>query len=128
MILASEAKAVELGMSVTTSIVDESGVLKAFSRMDGSPLAALRVSTKKAITAVGFGLSSGQAWYNFVKDDPILSHGVASIDDFTMLGGGFTIVVDGKVIGAIGVAGGHYKQDIVCAEAALALLPHEAQT
>lgn len=123
MLLASEEKAAELGLAVTTCVVDESGVLKAFSRMDGSPLAGLRVSMKKAITAVGFGLPSGQAWYDFVKDDPILTHGAPSIEDFTMLGGGFPIVIDGMTVGAIGVAGGHYKQDVVCAQAALALLP-----
>lgn len=120
MIAAAETKADEIGLKIATTIVDESGVLKAFSRMDGSALVAVDVSRKKAITAVGFGLTTGQAWHDFVKDDPILVAGAMSIADFTMFGGGLPVFVDGQIVGAIGVSGGHYAKDEQCAKAGLA--------
>jgi hypothetical protein len=50
------------------AVVDDSGVLKAFSRMDGAPL--LAVAQDKAYTAAGFGLST-DGWFEFIKDDPV---------------------------------------------------------
>ena len=123
----TEAEATRIGLAVATTIVDESGVMKAFSRMDGAALVAGSASTKKAITAVGFGLPTGTPWHDFIKDDPILLHGAQQLDDFILLGGGFPIVVDGATIGAIGVSGGHYTQDEQCARAALTLLESTPQ-
>ncbi|MEI8138149.1 MAG: heme-binding protein, partial [Bacteroidota bacterium] len=73
MIEAATKKAQEIGFSIAITIVDESGNLKAFSRMDSAPLIAIDASRKKAVTAVGFGFPTGDAWYNFIKDDPILN-------------------------------------------------------
>ncbi len=122
MISAAEHKACELGLQVAIAIVDESGILKAFSRMDGAPLVAVGVAIKKGVTAVGFGIPTGKSWHDFVKDDPIMLHGIQSIDQFTMFGGGFPITIDGHMVGAIGVSGGHYSKDEECARAGLSAL------
>ncbi len=122
MIAAAEHKAQELGLRIATAVVDESGILKAFSRMDGAPLVAVGISVKKGVTAVGFGMPTGKPWHDFVKDDPILLHGYQSIEQFTMFGGGFPIYVDGQLVGAIGVSGGHYSKDEECARAGLAVI------
>ncbi|MGB1274804.1 MAG: GlcG/HbpS family heme-binding protein [Nannocystaceae bacterium] len=126
MIDAAEAKATEIGMAITTVIVDESGVLKAMSRMDGAALVAESASRKKALTAVGFGMPTGESWHNFIKDDPILETGATQLENFILLGGGLPIQVDGAMVGAIGISGGHYRQDEVCAAAALAVLSDSA--
>lgn len=126
LIAAAEDKAAEIGLAIATTIVDDSGVLKAYARMDGAPLVAEGASWKKARTAVGFGLPTGAAWHGFIKDDPILLHGAPQLDDFILLGGGVPIVVDGTMIGAIGVSGGHYHQDEACARAALQSLGLDA--
>ena len=122
MIAAAEKKAAEIGLAIAVTVVDEGGVLKAFSRMDGAALVAVGASRKKALTAVGFGIPTGETWHNFIKDDPILLHGAQHLDDFILLGGGSPIVVDGALVGAIGVSGGHYHQDEICTRAALELL------
>ena len=122
MIRAAEQRAGELGIGIATTIVDESGVLKAFSRMDNSPLIAVGTSKKKALTAVSFGIASGSNWYNLVKDDPSLLHGVQNIDDFILLGGGSPVRWEGVLIGAIGISGGNTKQDEECALSALETL------
>jgi len=116
------AKAQELDTAIAVCIVDESGVLKHFARMDNAPLIAVDASRKKAVTAVGFGLSTGKPWFEFIKDDPILREGVHDFTDFMLMGGGIPIVVDKQIIGAIGISGGHYENDHLCAQAALSCL------
>ncbi len=112
-------KATALGLSIVVTIVDESGVTKYFARMDHAPMIAVDASRKKAITAVGFGLPTGKTWFDFIKDDPILREGVHDFNDFMLMGGGLPIMFENKVIGAIGISGGHYEQDQLCANAAI---------
>ena len=66
-------------------------------------------------------MPTGDAWHDFIKDDPILNNGVNNIHDFILLGGGTPINSNNKIIGAIGISGGHYKQDEACCKAALNL-------
>ncbi|MGZ6617474.1 MAG: GlcG/HbpS family heme-binding protein [Solirubrobacteraceae bacterium] len=119
-IAAAEAKASEMGVPMGIAICDEAGVLKAFSRMDGAALFAVQIAQDKAYTAVGFGMPSG-GWHDFIKDDPPLAAGaVGGIDRLVIFGGGFPITTGGTIVGAIGVSGGHYSQDMEVAEAGLA--------
>jgi len=122
MIEAAEQKAAQMGHPFVIAIVDDSGVLKAFSRMDGAALLSVQVAQDKAYTAVGFGMAT-DAWYDFVKDDPPLALGAGpGIDRLILFGGGYPIKLGGAVIGGIGVSGGHYSQDMEVAEAGLSVL------
>lgn len=122
MIEAAEAKAAEMGHPFVIAVVDESGVLKAFSRMDGAALLSVQIAQDKAYTAVGFGLST-DAWHDFIKDDPPLALGAPSgIDRLVTFGGGYPISLGGAIVGGVGVSGGHYTQDMEVAKAALAVL------
>lgn len=121
-ITAAEEKAREIGVPMNIAVVDESGVLKAFTRMDGAALLSVQIAQDKAYTAVGFGMPT-HGWFDFIKDDPPLAAGApAGIDRLVIFGGGYPISVDGAVVGAIGVSGGHYTQDQQVAEAGLAVL------
>jgi uncharacterized protein GlcG (DUF336 family) len=125
-IASAVAKAQELNQAFSITILDVSGNLKAFHSMDGAPLLSLSIAKDKAYTAIGYRIPSHQ-WYDLVKDDPALSLGVpGSIDRLIILGGGYPLVVDNTVIGAIGVSGGHYKDDMQVAEAGLKALDQEA--
>ncbi|EWY37842.1 hypothetical protein N825_09680 [Skermanella stibiiresistens SB22] len=121
MIAAAEAKARELGIPMAISIADESGIQKAFVRMDGAPLLAIQVAVNKAKTAAGFGIPT-HVWHDFIKDDAPLALGAPHIPDLVVFGGGYPIKVDDAMIGAIGVSGGHYSDDMKVAEAALAVV------
>jgi uncharacterized protein GlcG (DUF336 family) len=122
MITAAEEKAREIAVAMNIAVVDESGVLKAFSRMDGAALLSVQIAQDKAYTAVGFGMPT-HGWFDFIKDDPPLAAGATSgIDRLVIFGGGYPIAIDGAVVGAIGVSGGHYSQDQEVAEAGLAVL------
>jgi len=121
-IAAAEAKAVELGLAASIAVLDESGILRAFKRMDGAALVTVSSSQDKAYTAVGFGIPS-HAWYPMIKDDPALLNGVPSaIDRLVIFGGGIPIKVDGDLVGGVGVGGGSHQQDREVAEAGLAAL------
>jgi len=123
MIDAAERKAADMGHPFVIAVVDDSGILKAFSRMDGAALLSVQIAQDKAYTAAGFGLST-DAWHDFVKDDAPLAMGAApGIDRLIVFGGGFPIMIDGNLAGAIGVSGGHYSQDMDVAKAGLAVVP-----
>ncbi|HET6965802.1 MAG TPA: heme-binding protein, partial [Acidimicrobiales bacterium] len=66
MIAAAEDKARQLGVPMNIAVLDESGVLKAFSRMDGAPLLSVQIAQDKAYTAVGFGMPT-HGWFDFIK-------------------------------------------------------------
>jgi uncharacterized protein GlcG (DUF336 family) len=118
-IAAAEVQAAELGVPMVIAVCDESGVLKAFSRMDGAALLSVQIAQDKAYTAVGFGMPT-HGWHDFIKDDPPLAAGAApGIDRLVIFGGGYPIKVNDRVVGAIGVSGGHYSQDMKVAEAGL---------
>ncbi len=118
MISAAANKATEIGVPMVIAVVDESGVLKAFHRMDGAALLSVDIAQNKAYTAVSFGMAT-DAWFEFIKNDPPLNTGIVHTPRLVVFGGGYPIVVDGKVIGGIGCSGGHYSQDMVCAQAGL---------
>jgi uncharacterized protein GlcG (DUF336 family) len=119
-ISAAEAKATDIGTPMVIAVCDESGVLKALSRMDGAALLSVQIAQDKAYTAVGFGMPT-DAWHPFIKDDPPLANGaVGGIDRLVIFGGGYPIRLGDQIVGAIGVSGGHYSQDMEVAQAGLA--------
>ncbi len=127
MVAAAEKKAREMKHPFVIAIVDESGVLKAFSRMDSAPLLSVQVAQDKAYTSVGFGLST-DGWHDFIKDDPPLAAGaVGGIDRLVVFGGGYPIKVEDQIVGGVGVSGGHYSQDMEVAKAALTVVPQPVE-
>ena len=121
-VAAAEAKAADMGVPMNIAVCDESGVLKAFSRMDGAALMSVQIAQDKAYTAVGFGMPT-DGWHEFIKDDPPLAAGaVGGIERLVIFGGGFPIRLGDQLIGAVGVSGGHYTQDMEVAQAGLAVI------
>src|SRR6202050_4444544 len=107
MIEAAERKAAEMVQPFVIAVVDDSGVLKAFSRMDGAALLSVQIAQDKAYTAAGFGMAT-DAWHDFVKDDAPLAMGAApGIDRLIVFGGGDPIKVGGAVVGGVRRRGGH---------------------
>ena len=111
------AKAKDRGGAFVIVVVDESGVVKASIRMDGAPLLSVQVATDKAYTAVGFGMAT-DAWFDFVDGDAPLKLGAtAGIDRLVVFGGGYPLTEDDRVVGAVGVSGGHWSDDMEVAKA-----------
>jgi len=124
-VAAAAKKAAELKLRMCIAVSDEAGDLKAFVRMDGAPKLSVGIAQDKAYTAASFGMPT-HAWFDFIKDDPPLLHGITHTPRLTVFGGGFPIKLNGEMIGAIGLSGGHYTQDMECARAALKAIGAEA--
>ncbi len=125
-IAAAAKKADELGLKMCIAVSDEAGDLKAFRRMDGAPKLSIQIAQDKAFTSASYGLPT-HVWYEFIKDDPPLLHGITHTPRLIVFGGGFPIILEGEVVGAIGISGGHYKQDMECARAALQAIGAEVK-
>jgi uncharacterized protein GlcG (DUF336 family) len=123
---AAAKKAAELGLRMCIAVTDDAGDLKAFRRMDGAPKLSTEIATNKAYTAASFGMPT-HAWFDFIKNDPPLLHGITHTPRLVVFGGGFPIHLEGEIVGAIGLSGGHYTQDMECARAALAAIGAEAK-
>jgi uncharacterized protein GlcG (DUF336 family) len=121
LVAGAEAKAREMNIPMSIAVVDSDGTLKAFSRMDGAALLSVQIAQDKAYTAISFGMATHE-WYDFVKNDPPLLHGIIKTDRLIVFGGGYPIKTDAGIIGGIGVSGGHYTHDMEVAQAGLAAL------
>jgi glc operon protein GlcG len=111
---AAAAKAREIGTPQCIAVVDRGGHLLAFLRMDGAKVLSLYSATQKAATAASSAAPSGEL------PEP-LATGLAAATQgrFTNLRGGLPILVEGRVIGAIGVGSGTAEQDLIVARAGI---------
>jgi glc operon protein GlcG len=112
---ASVAEARKQNLPMAVAVVDNAGLLVAFERMDNTQTGSIAVSQDKAASAALYRRSTK------VFQDA-LAGGGAGLRILTLRGanaveGGLPLIVDGKIIGAIGVSGGSAEQDGVVAKA-----------
>lgn len=93
-------------MSVRATIVtvDESGVLKEMQRMDGAPLVSVQTAMNKAYAAAAIGMPPDE-FYQAIESDGAAVAAFANRPGLALIAGGLPLVFDGRVAGAIGVAG-----------------------
>jgi glc operon protein GlcG len=108
----AEAKKNNWRMAFT--ILGPGGELVYFEKMDGTQLASVKISQGKAMTAARYRRES-RVFYNAFET----GHGYVSTLDPTLVAspGGFPLVSDGKLIGAIGCSGGTGDQDAATCKA-----------
>ena len=116
MIVAAIEKSRDLKKAMCIAVVNEAGQLKAFHAMDGAGHLAIQIAQDKAWTASSFGIAT-HVWWDFIKNDPPLLHGIVHTPRLTIFGGGYPALEEGQMIGAIGVSGGHYTDDMEVARA-----------
>jgi len=122
---AAEQKAAELGIHISTTVVDDGGNVVAFSRMDGTQLASSAISQGKAYSAVAFGRPSKDM--DSVAQPGQSGYALQAIDSrFVFSGGGLPLFFGGTLTGGIGVSGGSAEQDQLCAEAALVSMEYNS--
>lgn len=107
------------GYNVSVAVVDRSGVIRAQVRMDGAGAHTIESSFRKAYTSASLKLPTMQL-AKIAANDPEL-HGLHHMaNNILMLGGGLPVVIDGEVVGGIGVGGAPGTLlDEICAEAGL---------
>ena len=126
MVRAAIEKAREIGVLESVCVVDEGGYPIALERMDGARITGPQIAWNKAFTAAGHKRST----HLFTKPPggPALPGNEAfgiqlSFEGrFAAFVGGFPVVVNGEVVGGVGLSGGNGEQDTKCALAALQAL------
>lgn len=102
-----EAKKLKLAFAV----VEPSGELVAFARMEDVPYAASHVAQQKARSAARFRLPTAEFESRVQGGRTVL----LTSDEVIAVGGGVPVVVNGRVIGAIGVSGATAAEDAAIA-------------
>jgi glc operon protein GlcG len=112
---AAEAKAKQNNWNVAISIVDSGGHAVMLQRLDGTQLASIRIAEGKARTAVEFRRPTK------ALEDVIAGGGAglrySTVPEVNLMEGGVPIVVEGKIVGGIGVSGVDSKDDAEIARA-----------
>ena len=119
LIAGAVAKAQDMGIPMSIAISDADGTLVGFQRMDNASLISLDIAQNKAYSSAATGMPT-DALHEFIKGDAPLAAGFVHTPRLVVFGGGYPVIVDGTVVGAIGVSGGHYSHDMDVAKAALA--------
>jgi glc operon protein GlcG len=101
--------------TVSIAVVDISGTLVAFHRLDSAPPASVDLSIGKARTAARFKTTSKD-----MEDLATRRSGFLGVEGLTAVEGGVPITVDGAVVGAVGVSGETSQQDAQIASAGAA--------
>lgn len=123
---AALAKAAEIGVLETVCIADEGGYPIVIQRMDGARITGPQIAWNKAFTAAGHKRSTHL--FNAPPNGPALPGNEAfgiqlSFEGrFAVFVGGYPIVVEGEVVGGVGLSGGNGEQDTKCGLAALQAL------
>jgi uncharacterized protein GlcG (DUF336 family) len=119
MLAAAEKKAEEIGVPMVITVLDAGGNMIAQHRMDDALLVSVEISMNKAYSALAVKISTDELGKLSQPGKPL--YGIQNVGRMIIFGGGFPIISDGKIIGAIGVSGGSVEQDMECAKAGLAV-------
>ena len=115
---AAELEAAKNSWQGAIAILDSGGNMVMFHKFDNTQLASIGASEGKANTALRFKRPSK------ALDDAIAAGGAGlrllAVKDITPLEGGLPVMLDGKIIGAIGVSGALSSQDAQVARAGVA--------
>ena len=120
--LAAEAEAKKNNWNVSIAIVDESGRLMVFRRMDGSTNASVEIALAKAAHSANYRRDT-QYHEALLKQGNLVILGLPST---VPLEGGLRLIHEGTVIGAIGVSGVQANEDGMIAKAGADLLSQGA--
>jgi glc operon protein GlcG len=104
---AAEAVAKKRGATVVIAVVDDAGYLLVLERLDDTQVASVDVGIAKARTAAIFRRPS-KVFEDQIRDGRVAA---LALTGATPLQGGIPIIVNGKVIGAIGVSGNSPQED-----------------
>jgi glc operon protein GlcG len=100
-VAAAEAEANQRGLGVVIVVVDDSGTIIELTRMDAAQVASVNVGIGKARTAAIYRRPSRE-FEEQIRDGRVAALALA---DATPLQGGVPVLINGRVVGAVGVSG-----------------------
>jgi uncharacterized protein GlcG (DUF336 family) len=115
----ARAKAQDIGVPMCIAITDEGGNLIAFERMDGGKVTSSIIAMDKAYTAAGAKKATHE--YGAASQPGAPAYGISSAigGRLMVVGGGLPVIVNGDVVGGIGISSGTPMQDQEVAQAGI---------
>jgi len=119
LIAGARAHATEIGVPMCIAITDEGGNLIAFERMDGGKVTSTTIAIDKSYTAAAAKKATHE--YGAISQPEGPTHGINSAigGRLMVVGGGLPVIVDGEVVGGIGISSGTPAQDQASAQAGI---------
>ena len=119
---AAVAHAESIGVAAAIVVTDAAGGITSLARLDGTPPIAIRHALAKAGSASGMKRATDDFVDKRLTTDDVLWRAISGRSDAFVVHGGFPLSVDGKVVGAIGVATARHEHDSEIARAGVAAL------
>jgi glc operon protein GlcG len=116
------AKAESLGAAAVIVVTDAAGGVTSLARLDGAPPIAIRHALAKANSATGLKRSTDEFLAKRLTTDDVLWRAISGRGDAFVVQGGFPLTIDGRLVGAIGVATGAHEHDYEIAQAGVAAM------
>ncbi|HWX53458.1 MAG TPA: heme-binding protein [Verrucomicrobiae bacterium] len=117
---AALAEARKNNWNMAVAVVDPNGTLVYYEKMDNTQIGSADVSISKARSAAKFKRPTKAFQDALAKGGDGLR--ILALEGAVPVEGGIPIVLDGKIVGAIGVSGDTSEHDAVCATAGVSAL------
>jgi uncharacterized protein GlcG (DUF336 family) len=118
----AQAKANEIGVPMCIAVTDEGCNLLAFVRMDGGKIPSITMAIDKSFTASGTRKPTHDLAGPSMPGNPVYGLTSAVGGRMVVIAGGLPIIVNGEVVGGVGVSSGTPAQDLEVAEAGVRAL------
>ena len=119
MLSAAEDAARRMQVAYNIAIVDAAGYLIAFTRQDGALIGSIDLALCKAKTACLFSKSTEYLATLAQPGAPLFGIDKSNHGEVVIFGGGIPVLMEGRIVGAVGTSAGTVEQDIQVANVAV---------
>lgn len=116
---AAEEKALGINVPVVISAVDKGANLMLMHRMEDAFVTSIDISINKAFTSACLKQGTHEIVDAVQPGASLYGLQLTNNARIVPFGGGLPIIVDGNVVGAVGVSGGTVEEDMLIAQAAV---------
>ena len=116
---AAQKKALEINVPVVIAAVDKGANLILVNRMDDAFVTSVDIAINKAFTSACLKKGSHEITDAVQPGASLYGLQLTNNARIVPFGGGLPVIVDGMVVGAIGVSGGTVEEDMLIAQAAV---------
>jgi len=119
MAAAAEAKASEMNIPIVFAAVDAGANLMLMHRMENAFITSVDIAVNKAFTSAALKIGTHEVTPNIQPGESLYGLQLTNNCRIVPFGGGFPVIVEGQVVGAVGVSGGTVEEDMAIAKAAV---------
>ena len=116
----------EHNLSVSAVAVDKGGHLIAVQRGDRTAFPSVEAARRKATASANTGTSTA-ALLHMMGGDPVVIGAMQASNDMLIVPGGYPMILNQAPVGGFGIAGGHYSEDVMLGDLALAAISAEKE-